>query len=88
MSTDLKAAAVEYLHQRRARGYKLRDEGALLMSFTETLHARASIRSPSPMPWCSPNTILRSAGQPMPGASESSGHSPSGSERRTLLPRR
>jgi len=40
MSADLRVAAAEYLEQRRARGYKLRDEGALLMSFVEALHAR------------------------------------------------
>lgn len=40
MSGDLKVAAAEYLEHRRARGYKLRDEGALLTAFVETLHAR------------------------------------------------
>lgn len=40
MSADLKAAAGEYLEQRRARGYKLRDQGVLLMGFVEALHAR------------------------------------------------
>ncbi len=39
MSADLRVAAGEYLEQRRARGYKLRDEGALLKGFVDTLHA-------------------------------------------------
>lgn len=40
MSVDLRAAVADYLQQRRARGYKLRDEGAALVRFAETLHAR------------------------------------------------
>ncbi len=40
MSADLRVASAEYLEQRRARGYKLRDEGALLTGFVEALHAR------------------------------------------------
>lgn len=40
MSADLRAAAAEYLGQRRARGYKLRDEGTLLTAFVESLHSR------------------------------------------------
>lgn len=44
MSADLRIAAGEYLEQRRARGYKLRDEGALIMGFVETLHARGAER--------------------------------------------
>lgn len=40
MNADLRAAAAEYLGQRRARGYKLRDEGALLVAFVESLHSR------------------------------------------------
>ena len=40
MSADLKVAVAEYLAQRRARGYKLRDEGALLISFVESLSER------------------------------------------------
>ena len=40
MSADLRVAASEYLEQRRARGYKLRDEGALVIGFVESLHAR------------------------------------------------
>ncbi|MHB1771895.1 MAG: tyrosine-type recombinase/integrase [Acidimicrobiales bacterium] len=40
MSADLRVVAAEYLEQRRARGYKLRDEGTLLMGFAEDLQAR------------------------------------------------
>ena len=40
MSTDLVAAAADYLAQRRARGYKLRDEGVLLTEFVQDLSAR------------------------------------------------
>jgi len=40
VSADLRTAATEYLEQRRARGYKLSSEGALLMAFVEALHAR------------------------------------------------
>lgn len=40
MSADLRVATAEYLEQRRSRGYKLRKEGALLLGFAETLHAR------------------------------------------------
>ena len=44
MSADLRVAAGEYLEQRRARGYKLRDEGALLTAFVDTLHAAGAER--------------------------------------------
>jgi integrase/recombinase XerD len=40
VSVDLSAAAAEYLGQRRARGYKLRLQGAVLMGFVEALRAR------------------------------------------------
>ncbi|MGP0109309.1 MAG: tyrosine-type recombinase/integrase [Acidimicrobiales bacterium] len=40
MSADLRAAAGGYLEQRRVRGYKLIDEGALLMSFVEAMQAK------------------------------------------------
>jgi integrase/recombinase XerD len=40
MSADLRVAAADYLGQRRARGYKLRDEGVLLTGFVESLCSR------------------------------------------------
>lgn len=40
MTADLRDAAAEYLARRRARGYQLRDEGAVLIGFAQTLHAR------------------------------------------------
>ncbi|HEY6424426.1 MAG TPA: tyrosine-type recombinase/integrase [Pseudonocardiaceae bacterium] len=44
MTADLRARAVEYVQQRRARGYKLRDEEAILVSFAEALDARGADR--------------------------------------------
>lgn len=44
MSADLRVSAREYIDQRRARGYKLRDEGALLERFAGTLHAAGADR--------------------------------------------
>lgn len=39
MTVDLRVAAVHYMEQRRARGYKLVDEGVLLTAFAEAVHA-------------------------------------------------
>lgn len=44
MTVDLRHAAAEYVEQRRARGYKLRDEAALLAAFTEVLATRGIAR--------------------------------------------
>ncbi|MHB8290514.1 MAG: tyrosine-type recombinase/integrase [Acidimicrobiales bacterium] len=40
MSADLRVGVADYLEQRRARGYKLRDEGALLTGFVEALQRK------------------------------------------------
>lgn len=40
MTAELQTRAVEYVQQRRARGYRLRDEEAILVSFAEGLDAR------------------------------------------------
>ncbi|MGI8809222.1 MAG: tyrosine-type recombinase/integrase [Acidimicrobiales bacterium] len=39
MTVDLRVAATHYMEQRRARGYKLVDEGVLLDIFAEAVHA-------------------------------------------------
>jgi integrase/recombinase XerD len=44
VTADLRAAVAEYLEQRRARGYKLVDEGVYLMAFAELLQARGAER--------------------------------------------
>jgi len=41
MSVDLRQAAVDYVHERRARGYVLADEGWLLSAFLDGLAARS-----------------------------------------------
>ncbi|MGH9170874.1 MAG: tyrosine-type recombinase/integrase [Acidimicrobiales bacterium] len=40
MNLDLRVAAEDYVRQRRARGYKFVDSGALLVAFAEELHDR------------------------------------------------
>ena len=42
MSVDLRAAAADYLHTRRARGYRLADHGWLIASFLDHLAAHAA----------------------------------------------
>jgi integrase/recombinase XerD len=44
MTVNLRTEAAEYLQQRRARGYKLVDEGVLLMAFAAALDARGVAR--------------------------------------------
>jgi hypothetical protein len=44
VTAQLQTRAVEYVAQRRSRGYSLRDEEAMLVSFAEGLDARGADR--------------------------------------------
>jgi integrase len=44
MSVDVRVAVARYMDQRRARGYKLVDEGVLLAVFADGVHARGARR--------------------------------------------
>lgn len=44
MSVDWEAAAAEYLQQRRARGYQLREPGVVLQRFAAALHGAGTVR--------------------------------------------